>query len=192
MKARKTPLTTSRVSTARPQLRPIYLQNPLMRHTLMHSIVRFAPAADICFSTSHQLVCTMNAVCHLQGAAFCLPAPRPSFACTRLSPALAFRLRSPPACTRLPPHPHGSAFISSSPHEKTHLTASKKHNNQLGAISPLTPRRHPRRHAVLPTPRRVCGGDSHLSGASQLTSLHSRQPGAGFLRIFPLTAACFR
>ena len=39
--------------------------------------------------------------------------------------------------------------------------------------------------------RGVCGGDSHLSGASQLSSLPSRQPGAGFRHIFPLSAACF-
>ena len=36
-------------------------RNPLMRHTLMHSIVSFAPAADICISTSRQLVCTSHA-----------------------------------------------------------------------------------------------------------------------------------
>ena len=102
----------------------------------------------------------------------CLHAPRPSFACARLPPA----------------------FSRSSPHMKPHLVASQKHNNQLGATSSLTPPRvacDPQGGAVLPTPRRVCGGDSHLSGASKLTSLPSCLPGASFRRIFPLSAACF-
>ena len=41
------------------------LRNPLMRHTLMHSIVSFAPAADISFSSSRQLVCIPHAACRM-------------------------------------------------------------------------------------------------------------------------------
>jgi len=110
-----------------------------------------------------------------------------------------FRKRSPPGLTRLSPAhtsrphkpPEKCAWIYVQPIISAHENAWQKHNNHLGGSSPLTPRRHPRRHAVLPTPRRVCGGDSHLSGASQLSSLPSRQPGAGFRHIFPLSAACF-
>ena len=127
-----------------------------LSHILMHSVVSFAPAADICFSASDQLVYTPHAVCHLKGAAFCLLAPRPSFACTklpaalatqpqsalactRLSPALTSRPHSAPGCPRLRTGAHESAFSPSSPHMKTHLTASQMHNNQLGVTSPLTP-----------------------------------------------------
>ena len=87
---------------------------------------------------------------------------------TRLFPALGSRVHSPPSrtrhpaalanqqnpaftCTRLPTGAHGSAFNPSSPHMKTHLTASQKAQHSLrrhfSAHSSTSCMRHPRRRS---------------------------------------------
>ena len=94
-----------------------------------------------------------------------------------LSPALTSHLRSPSDTG-------ASAFSRSSSHMKRHLAASQKHNTNLSATFSLTSRRvagGSLGDVALPTPKRVCGGDTHLSGASQLTSLPSRLSGATHL-----------
>ena len=156
----------------------------------------FAPAADICFSTSHQIVYKRLGILSPALTSRLRSPP----ACTCLLPALTSCLHSAPAWTRLPPgltsrldSPHYTcAWICV--HLRTHLAASQKHNKQLGATSPLPPPRvacGTLSGAVLPTPMRVCGGDTHLSGASQLTCMPSRLSGATHLaalhRVFLVT-----
>ena len=94
-----------------------------------------------------------------------------------LSPALTSHLDSPHAWTQLPPALPSYTCAWIYDHLRTHLAASQKHNNQLGATSPLTPPRvacGTLGDAVLSTPKRVCGASrlpSRLSGATHLSAL---------------------
>ena len=167
----------------------------------MHSIVSFAPAADICFSASRQIVSTAPLLSPAlatqpHSAHACTSHPAHSnFASTRLSQAVGSRKHSALASTRLPTAAHGSAFSQSSPHVKAHLGGAvlptrmlvcrgETHLSGASQLTSLPIRRSSPAHlisqvclsgGVLPTPILVCGGETHLSGASQITSLPTRR-----------------
>ncbi len=153
-----------------------------MRHTLLHFIVSLCRYLLFGFAPDclHAPLLSPALATQPHSAHACTSHPAHSnFASTRLSQAVGSRKHSALASTRLPTAAHGSAFSQSSPHVKAHLAASQKQvNTQLGANSPLIPQCFAcgtLDGAVLPTRMLVCRGDTHLSGASQLTSLPIRR-----------------